>query len=443
MPTADLDMGYVLQLEPKLAVDYLKAKGYNITWNWQEQLEEAHARAFTVAKATRAEILETLRQATTDAIEKGIPESEFIKNLEPKLRELGWWGKQVVVDSSGNAEIVQLGSPRRLRTILQTNKITAYHTARYAQQMANVDEEPYWQYVSVRDSRTRASHLALHGKIYRYDDPIWEVFYPPNDWGCRCRVRALSEFRVNKNGLTVSKSNGEIETDWVLAGVDKRSGEETHTKISRFKTDKGTITTGAGWNYNVGKAAVGNDIAVIRKLQGFQNRQLRQETIQAINNSSARHLAFENWVKANLGKRGASSRYITAGIVNETIAEKVATLSGGEKLSQRVLVMTEKRLEHSGSDKHHKGGIGLSLEEYASISKIIAKPSLVIWDKHNKNLIYIDKKRNIKIIVDSPNKDKLKPYEKLDAVINAYRINLEDVKNAVRGGVYELIEGSL
>lgn len=439
----DLDMGYVLRLEPKLAVDYLKAKGYNITWNWQEQLEDAHARAFTVAKATRAEILETLRQATTQAIEQGIPEREFIKHLEPKLREMGWWGKQVIVDSQGNAEMVQLGSPRRLRTILRTNKLTAYHAGRYAEQMANADEQPYWQYVAVRDSRTRASHLALHGKIFRYDDPIWESFYPPNDWGCRCRVRALSEFRVNKRGLTVSSSDGKIETDWELAGVDKRTGEETHAKVSRFTTPNGTIKTGAGWNYNVGKAAVGNDVAVIRKVLSFQNRQLRQETIQAINNSPARHKAFESWVKANLGKRGASSRYITAGIVSEAIAEKVATLSGGKKLSQRVLVMSEKRLDHASSDKHHKGGIGLSVDEYASISRIIANPSVVIWDKHNKNLIYIDKKRNIKVIVDAPNKDKLKPQEKLDAVINAYRVKLEDVKNAVRGGVYEIVEGNL
>ena len=442
MPTADIDMGYVLQLEPKLAVDYLQAKGYNITWNWQEQLEEAHARAFTVAKATRAEILETLRQATTKAIEQGVPEREFIKNLEPKLREMGWWGKQVIVDSQGNAEMVQLGSPRRLRTILRTNKLTAYHAGRYAEQMANTDEQPYWQYVAVRDSRTRASHLALHGKIYRYDDPIWEAFYPPNDWGCRCRVRALSEFRLKKQGLTVSQSDGKIETDWVLAGVDKRTGEETHTKISRFSTEKGIIKTGAGWNYNVGKSAVGNDVAVIRKVLSFQNRQLRQETIQAINNSPARHKAFESWVKANLGKRGAGSRYVTAGIVNEVIAEKVAALSGGKNFSQRVLVMSEKRLAHANSNKHHEIKTALTMDEYITIPKIIANPAVVVWDKEHNNLIYINQERTIKIIIDAPSKDKLKPSENLDAIINSYKVDYVNFKAMIARGSYEVIEGN-
>lgn len=174
-----IDMGYVLRLEPELAVDYLRAKGVNITWNWHEQLESAHARAFTVAKATKAEVLDTIRWATEQAIANGTSEREYIKNLEPMLKELGWWGK--AMDENGNT--VQLGSPRRLRTILRTNKSTAYHAARYAQQMENVDEQPYWRYVAVNDSRTRASHLALHGKIYRADDPIWQTMYPPNDWG--------------------------------------------------------------------------------------------------------------------------------------------------------------------------------------------------------------------------------------------------------------------
>lgn len=432
----ELDMGYVLRLEPELAVDYLKAKGVNITWDWHEQLAEAHARAYTVAKATRAEVLDTLRWATEKAIADGVSERDYIKNLEPMLKELGWWGK--TVDENGNT--VQLGSPRRLKTILRTNKSTAYHAARYATQMANVDEQPYWQYVAVKDSRTRASHLALHGKVYRADDPIWATMYPPNDWGCRCRVRALSEFELKKQGLNVSESTGEISSETAIAGINKDTGEEIRTTVSKIKTDQGEMKVGAGWNYNVGAAAFGTDIAVLRKLQQVKNRELRQQTIQAINNSEARHKAFENWVKANLGRRGASNRYISAGLVSTEIAEKVAELSGGAKISEKVLVMTEKRLEHANSDKHHDAGIGLTLEEYGSISRIIANPSLVVWDKINQNLIYFNQEKTIKVVVDAPNKDKLKPAEKLDAVINSYRVKFSDVENSIRGGNYIVIQ---
>lgn len=434
-----LDMGYVLRLEPELAVDYLRAKGVNITWDWHEQLEEAHARAFTVAKATRAEVIDTLRWATEKAIAEGVPEREYIKNLEPMLKTLGWWGK--TVDENGNT--VQLGSARRLKTILRTNKSTAYHAARYAKQMENADEQPYWQYIAVKDSRTRASHLSLHGKVYRFDDPIWQTMYPPNDWNCRCRVRALSEFALKKQGLKVSDSQGQMSTETAVAGINKNTGEEIRTTVSKIKTDQGEMKVGAGWNYNVGSAAFGTDIAVMRKLQQITNRDLRSQTIQAINNSEARHKAFENWVKSNLGARGASNRYISVGFVSTEIAEKVTLFSNGERVPELVLVMSEKRLAHANSLKHHETGVGLSVEEYASISRIVANPSLVVWDSErgHHNLIYFNDDKTIKVVVDSPSNDKLKPAQHVDSVINAYKVDYSDVLNKIRSGVYKIVEG--
>lgn len=443
MPTANLDMRELLRMEPKLAVDYLNAKGYAITWNWQEALEDAHARAFTVAKVTRMDVLETIRTATVEAIEKGIQEREYINNLRPKLEALGWWGKVKVSNTNGTEQTIQLGSPRRLQTILRTNKITAYHAARYAEQMANADEQPYWQYLAIKDSRTRASHLALHEKVYRYDDPIWDVMYPPNGWNCRCRVRALSQRRLDKMGLEVSQSGGRIKQDWALAGVDKATGEETHAKVYSLTTDKGTITTDAGWSNNVGKSAVGNDIVLIRKILDAKNRDLRSQTIQAINNSEARHKAFENWVKANLNNRGASDRYISAGIVSEDIADGVKQVTG--QTSQRLLVMTERSLLHANSLKHHKGGVGLTEEEYSTLSRIIADESLVIFDKsegHN-NLIYFNADRSIKVVVTTDfNHRRLKPKEQVDAVINAYKVeDFDMVLKAIKGGVYAVLKG--
>ena len=443
MPTDNLHMRALLRMEPKLAVDYLNAKGYAITWNWQEALEDAHARAFTVAKVTRMDILETIRTATVEAIEKGIPEREYINNLRPKLEALGWWGKVKVSNTNGTEQTIQLGSPRRLQTILRTNKITAYHAARYAEQMANADEQPYWQYLAIKDSRTRASHLALHEKVYRYDDPIWDVMYPPNGWNCRCRVRALSQRRLDKMGLEVSQSGGRIKQDWALAGVDKATGEETHAKVYSLTTDKGTITTDAGWSNNVGKSAVGNDIVLIRKILDANNRDLRSQTIQAINNSEARHKAFANWVKANLNNRGASDRYISAGIVSEDIADGVKQVTG--QTSQRLLVMTERSLLHANSLKHHKGGVGLTEEEYSTLSRIIADESLVIFDKsegHN-NLIYFNADRSIKVVVTTDfNRRRLKPKEQVDAVINAYKVeDFDMVLKAIKGGVYTVLKG--
>lgn len=443
---SDLDMGYLLRLEPKMAVDYLKSKGYKITWNWQEQLDAAHAKAFTVAKVTKLDVLETLRQATEDAVQRGMSERDFIKQLEPKLRALGWWGKQEMTDDLGRKTVVQLGSPRRLRTILRTNKITAYHAGRYAEQIANSDEQPYWQYVAVQDSRTRPSHMALHGKVYRFDDPIWDTLYPPNGWGCRCRVRALSDFQLNNLGLSVDESGGRLQEEWALAGTDPLSGEETHSKITVFKTNQGTIKTEPGWNYNVGQAALGTDRAVIRKLLQVQNRELRQQTIQAINNSEARHKAFADWVKAMLSKDKHDNKYMTVGIIGSDIAEKVTEISNGNKTTEQLLVMTERNFTHANSPKHREKGVALSKEDFASLPQIIAQPLVIVWDKKHNNLIYVNQAKTIKVVAELSPRDKkvrFEPKEKLDAVINTYKLDYGDFVGKVKKGDYVIIKGSL
>ena len=442
MPTNnDLDMGYVLRLEPKQAVDYLKSKGYNITWDWHEQLNDAHARAFTVAKATRAEVLDTIRWAVEKAIENGQSERDFIKGLEPKLKELGWWGK--AVDENGNT--VQLGSVRRLKTIFRTNKSTAYHAGRYMEQMANSDEQPYWQYVAVKDSRTRASHLALDGKVYRFDDPIWQTMYPPNDWGCRCRVRALSEFRLKTNGLSVSES-GEIKTESAVAGVNKDTGEEIRTEVSKIKTDQGEMKVGAGWNYNVGSATVGTDVAVIRKLTQIKNRELRQQAIQAINDNPERHQRFATWVASMFAKEKHDNHYMSVGIIGTDIAEKVSMLSNNVKVTEHLLVMTERNFTHANSPKHRQKGVALTEQEFASLPKVIANPLFVVWDKKHNNLIYVNADKSFKVVVELSPKDKkvrFEPKEKLDSVINTYRLDFDDFIGKMRKGDYELIKGKL
>lgn len=45
---------------------------------------------------------------------------------------------------------------------------------------------PHLRYETVGDSRVRDEHRALDGAVYRWDDPFWKTWYPPNGWSCRC-----------------------------------------------------------------------------------------------------------------------------------------------------------------------------------------------------------------------------------------------------------------
>lgn len=205
-----IDLPFAAELAPAEAIKYFEDKGYEITFNWQEMEEEAHATAFTVAKSMSFDILVTIRESLDEALAQGQTVQAFIKNLEPKLKKLGWWGKKTVTNpKTGQQEQVQLGSAWRLEVIYRTNLQSAYMHGRYQEQVENTDIQPYWQYVAVLDEKTRPSHSAMHEKIFAHDDPIWDMLYPPNGFNCRCRVSPLSERRFKKTGKTLS--NGKEE----------------------------------------------------------------------------------------------------------------------------------------------------------------------------------------------------------------------------------------
>ncbi|WP_405123526.1 phage minor head protein [Pseudomonas sp. M20] len=211
-PVNPIDLKAVFGLEPANAIAYLKAKGYAITWHWQDMLDQAHDQAFTVAKAMHLDLLSDIRAALETALQQGHTLKQFTNNLQPTLQDQGWWGKPIIVDSQGAAQPVQLGSPRRLKTIYQTNLQSAYMAGRKTAMEQTTQTHPYWMFVAILDSKTRPSHRALHGQVYRHDDPIWQTIYPPNGYNCRCRVIALTEAAVKRKDLTVQTSQNQSIT---------------------------------------------------------------------------------------------------------------------------------------------------------------------------------------------------------------------------------------
>lgn len=234
-----VDLRAIFGMEPEDAIAYLRGKGYLITWNWHDVQAAAHQRAFTVAKMTSVDLLRETRNALMDNFTAGKTVEDFLRDLQPWLEAQGWWGKQIVVDSGGGGEVVRLGTPRRLRTIYQTNAQSAFMGARYKAMRAAVATHPYWMYVAVMDASTRPSHAALNGKVFRWDDPIWESIYPPNDYNCRCRVVALTEAEVRARGLKVESSMGRTKQVTVDMGVDKRTGEVRQAQVTEIEvTDR-------------------------------------------------------------------------------------------------------------------------------------------------------------------------------------------------------------
>jgi len=255
----DINLKYAIGLAPQDAIKYFKSKGGKFSWDWWETWQEAHTKAFTVAKVMKADILQDIRSAVQKALDDGITYNQFQKELMPQLKAHGWWGKVMAQDVPGfdpasgvdPEKIVQLGSPWRLKTIYRTNMQSNYMAGRYKGMAENVTARPYWQYVAVMDARTRPSHAELNGRIFAHDDPFWDSFYPPNGWGCRCRVRPLSPRNLEQRKLTVEKSTGKLGEKNVL--VSKEHGLEE--KVATFRAGKTRISPDPGFSYNPGKTA--------------------------------------------------------------------------------------------------------------------------------------------------------------------------------------------
>ena len=225
----DIDLTALIGQPPETVVEYFEDKGYTISWSWRDTWQAANAKAFTVAGAMKMDVLQTIRSSVEEAIEEGTTLREFQQELEPKLRELGWWGRREIVnEETGEVEERQLGSPWRLRTIYRTNIQTSYNAGRYENQAASTRE--FLQYIAVVDSNTTDRCAQRHLKVVPADSDWWDENYPPNHWGCRARTRSLSQRAVDARGLEVSDPDA-----------------------------LGTIAT-SGWAYRPGKAAFAPDL---------------------------------------------------------------------------------------------------------------------------------------------------------------------------------------
>lgn len=364
-----LELGILLRMEPAEVVDYFRAKGHVISWDWQEVDHASHARGFTAAKVTSLDVMTTLQDAMEQSIREGRTGREFSRQLMPELKKLGWWGQTTVTHANGQEQTVTLGSPWRLETIYRTNMTTAYQAGRYLQQM-NQPERPYWQYIAVMDESTRASHAAMNGLVFAATDPIWLTHYPPNDWGCRCRVRAMSQMRLEANGLTVSSSDGALSPRTVEFGESLVTGEVYETEVTTFSRtingEKVTMTPGPGWSYNVGSAAFGTDAAVANKLVEMQDRNLRQQVIQTLNGNPARGLAYRDWLAGALAGRAD----IAATMPVAMLTDELATLAHARlaTLSQQGVTHDAKTLPDAQAD-------------YSQLPALLATPDAVLRDE--------------------------------------------------------------
>ncbi|GLK85697.1 phage head morphogenesis protein [Ancylobacter defluvii] len=178
-----------LDLKFDEAIAYLRQKTNTTSEHWTDVYAAENVRAFTVAGAGTDALVGDFRKAVTKALETGTSLRDFRDDFDAIVDKHGW---------------IHNGTPGwRSRIIFETNLSTAYSAGRYAQQTEpeTLAAFPYWEYVHSGSAHPREAHKALNGKIYRADDPWWDTYYPPNGWGCGCRVRPVSARGLARMGI--------------------------------------------------------------------------------------------------------------------------------------------------------------------------------------------------------------------------------------------------
>lgn len=169
--------------------------------DFDELAEQMQARGFYVSGLTEIDQIEAVK----DAIDKAVADGETFEDFQARIPDIiaqeNWSGI-------------------RLEIIFRTNVQGAYMAGRYVQMTdpAVLKARPYWRYSAVNDGRTRPAHRAMDGRVFPADHPIWDKWYPPNGYRCRCGVDTLSAREVERDGATVETDDptGDLyePTDW-------------------------------------------------------------------------------------------------------------------------------------------------------------------------------------------------------------------------------------
>lgn len=194
------------------AVWFLRKKDPLPAEEYKALSDECRAKAFTVTGYTAAEVLQRFLDELEEAAGEGRTKEEFAARMNDFLARNGYEGMNAAKAS----------------VVFETNIQTAYNAGHYKSMTDPVTKKlrPYWKYATAGDGAVRESHAQMEGRIYAADDPVWDIWYPPNGFRCRCTVVSMTKAQVERSGQPVS--------DRLPHRVDYGTGE-----ILEYFPDKG------------------------------------------------------------------------------------------------------------------------------------------------------------------------------------------------------------
>lgn len=410
--------------EPTKVVEYLRQKRPEVHFDYDEIMHGAHHRAFTVAKITKLDLLSDVQESLVYAAENGLGFEEWKKSLLPTLAKKGWLGNVDTKDpKTGEIKQIYVGS-RRLKNIYNTNMRVAYAVGAYEEAMSS--DAQFLRYTAVLDSKTRASHRALHGVILPKDHPFWDTHYPPNAWNCRCKARAYTKQELKSRGWSITENIPSVEPhpDWAYnVGKTDNLDAVFADKVEKLK------------DRAVSKDFYENAKAFLGELEHKRNLYVWQSGLDE---------AVEQIIVKDDPKTPINM--VQVGLLGEAIAKAASKILGLD-VNSGGIILTKDRLIHASPKRKSAYEHAFRVEEIRQIVKILDDQNNAYVDtrddKNNIVFIFKDEKDDTKLnlipieIAKTHKKFKIKNY-----LLTLDKANKGDIVGLIRNGSIKKVFGA-
>ncbi|MDR0577758.1 MAG: hypothetical protein LBI87_09550 [Candidatus Accumulibacter sp.] len=415
MPDArpPLSSAFGLPFEEQIA--FFRSKLKLGTARWDDIWQSAHDKAFVVAGATKASLLQDLFDAVAP-LQRQSQESFTKKFLEAaeKNNWHGWTGE----DS-------EKGKAWRARVVYETNIRTSYAAGRYAQ-LTDPDLlaiRPYWRYVHSDLSKEHPRELhKLWGDMkltLRHDDPFWQTHYPPNGWFCRCSVVAVEAPAKDAAKAPPPGWNAINPKTGAPAGIDKgwayAPGATRADEIRAMVAEKLThlpAPIGAGFGASLPADAIAAGFAIF-----FDN-------------------AYKNRAKPQ-------GKHMVVGALEPAWVDRAAKAGVAPETAE--IAITDRKISHTFRDVKVSP---LPVGWFRELPAYLKKPQAVILDTTHTGepafLLFYDTQGEGKKLVIRINYN-IRKVGKMNLVESGRTLDAESIASikAQVGKGYELIEGGL
>jgi hypothetical protein len=405
-----LQVGLGTPFEAQLA--FFRRKLNLPTERWDDIQRSAHDRAFIVAGAAQADLLQDLRAAVDRTLAEGGSAADFKRRFRATVAAHGWTG--------WTGEGSERGLAWRANVIYGTNLASSYAAGRWRQMTdpGFAKLYPYWRYRHADGVlHPRPLHLSWDGLTLPIGHAFWRTHFAPNGWGCQCKIFAA---KGPAPGAATSPPEG-----W--DAIDAKTGAP--------------VGIDRGFDYAPGAAATA-------PMQQFIDQKLlaldapigaamwqRLRPVLALERQQRWWRTLDAWLADPLPR----GRTAVVGVMDSSLLDALSAAaidqptSAAVQLQDRLVIGTKQK-------RHEDAQNGLVAEEWRALPTLIERPSGVYQDTRSGHLI---------LVADGTGPEKVAlEYSTRAApqgatwIVSAFRVSALDIAGAVKGGQWKVVQVS-